>query len=107
MRWPLWMYRLADPRDPWTSTDKEAHFFGAGMVYALADARHLPAALIAGALIVLIEAIEVARWQMMSPLKRTMIEDGRAKWPWMCDRASLKDVIIGSAGAVISALVMP
>lgn len=107
MHWPLWMYRLTDSRDPWTSNDKEAHFFGAGMCYALADARQWPAKLITGGLILLIEAIEGIRWQLMSPLQRAMVEDGRKKWPWMCDRVSLKDMIVGIAGAAITAWVLP
>lgn len=105
MNWPTWIYRLNDTRDSWKGNDKEAHFFGGAFVYMLAAAHTAhPVAFVVLAILA-VEAIEAVLWQSLTAERRNRIVMGVDPWPFMHDRASLKDIIAGAIGAAFAALV--
>lgn len=99
MKWPAWLYRLDDARDPWWAHDKEAHLFGAAYATAVCGDG---VALLA---IVAVEALEVTLWLSLSVQRRMLIDDGKATWPPLHDRVSIKDVLWGMAGLILNRLV--
>lgn len=90
--WPSWLYTLRDPLDRWTAIDKVAHLFGTAFVY---DHLGLIGAVTAA---LLVEVIEAARWVDLSVNDRHGILSGAVAWPWLCDRASLKDLMADALG---------
>lgn len=100
VRWPAWLYRLDDSRDAWRGEDKQVHVLG----IALAAVLYGPwVALIVG---VVVEVIQALLWMSLTPTKRMLIEDGKLAWPWMHDRASLKDLVADVAGIALAAVLL-
>lgn len=93
MTWPAWLYRLNDPHDRWIAKDKLTHLAGAwALTFALLLLRpDIPwfAALITVKAGIAVEAIEVENWMAWKRQGFPGVEHGF--WPWMTDRASLKD----------------
>ena len=109
MTWPRWLYRLNDPLDRWFGDDKASHWMGAA--FAMCKARDILARMGAPAsaahvrswiglvlIILLVEAIEVARWDNWQAKAAPM------PWPFMTDKASLKDIAWGLLGAWMATL---
>jgi hypothetical protein len=106
MRWPRWLYSLTDPRDPWFGDDKASHWLGAA--FAMCKSRdlltrwHWNVAFFSWfavvLVILLVEIIEVRRWEQWQA------KGAPTPWPWLCDKASLKDIAWGLLGAWMATL---
>lgn len=87
MVWPLWLYKLNDPLDRWGGEDKVGHFFGAYSVRCRTGSIGWTIAAILA-----IELIEVIRWFFW---KRKGFP---TPWPWLTDKVSIKDIVVGLLG---------
>lgn len=110
MTWPRWLYTFDDPADRWFGDDKVTHWLGAGfgilksrdllpriLHLTTSSAAHWSWSGIVVA-ILLVEAIEVVRWYAWQA------KGAPQPWPWMTDKASLKDIAWGLLGAWMATL---
>jgi len=103
--WPRWLYRIEDPADRWFGDDKVSHWLGAAAAslksHEMLQSRWGLSPSPAGVwswisvilAILLVEAIEVYRWE------RWQAKGAPQPWPWLTDKASLKDIGWGLLGA--------
>lgn len=102
-----WLYGLNDPRDRWLAPDKAWHLvLELAFTWATASWNDsLGAGIFAGIVAgVLVEVWQCVHWLSLSDIRRAAIEAGTVHWPWMYDRASIKDLaadLIGVAGGAV------
>lgn len=99
--WPDWLYSLRSPRDRWLGEDKFGHLFGAAYVWQLSHS-----VVFTIGCILFIEFVQVIRWTGLTLYDRMAILSGKKPWPFMCDRVSLKDILVGVKGMLFAMAVV-